>query len=220
MEESTNREKILKKVRNALIAKTANPYPNLDMDTSVYPQPELPLEVIFAENFMRQNGEFVLCNDRIELMESLLQVCDVHGFKDVVCIDRHLSAFFDDFEFPHQSVFEEETDVTIETVIVPCECLIARTGGIVFSPEILTDTQVMQVAQNVIVVAHAYQLVPELNDGLQYIKTQNGNQLPSSLTIVNGKTCVNLMEENASADKLTNGKTIVILVQHNMGEKE
>lgn len=101
MDESTNREKVLKKVRSALISKTPNPYPNLDMDSNVFHQSSLPLEVEFAEKFTETNGQFVLCNGRIELMENILMVCDTNNYTDVVCIDRNLSAFFDEFEFPH-----------------------------------------------------------------------------------------------------------------------
>ncbi len=220
MEESTTREKILKKVRNALISKTVHPYPQIDMDSSLYPTQDLPLEVIFAENFSQQKGEFVLCNDRIELMESLLLVCDTHGFKDVVCIDRHLSAFFDDFEFPHQSVFEVETDVSLQAVIVPCECLIAQSGGIIFSPKILTDQKILEAAQNVIVVAHTYQLLPELNDGMQYLRSQNSNQLPESLIVVNGNALFNTNTVEKAEANGTTGKTIVMFVQHDMGENE
>jgi len=219
MDESTHREKILKKVRNALISKTANPYPNLDMDSSVFNDSGLPAEVEFAEQFTAQNGQFVLCNDRVELMESLLLLCDNHQFKDVVCIDRNLSAFFDEFEFPHQSVFEYETDTNIEAVIVPCECLVARTGGIMFSPEVLTDEKILEVARNIIVIAHAYQLATDLNAALSYIKANNSGKLPSPLLVVNGKVKLNLHDDDVTEGAALQN-VIVVLVQHDMGEKE
>ena len=37
MEDTTSREKVLKKIRNALISKTNNPFPSLDIESSVYP---------------------------------------------------------------------------------------------------------------------------------------------------------------------------------------
>lgn len=219
MDESTHREKILKKVRNALISKTANPYPNLDMDSSVFNDSGLPAEVEFAEQFTAQNGQFVLCNDRVELMESLLLLCDSHKFKDVVCIDRNLSAFFDEFEFPHQSVFEYETDTNIEAAIVPCECLVTRTGGIVYSQQVLTDERILEAAHNIIVIAHAYQLATDLNEALSYIKANNSGILPSQLLMINGKVKLNLHDDDATKNAASQN-VIVVLVQHDMGEKE
>ena len=36
MEETTSREKVLKKIRSALISKNENPYPSIDSESSVY----------------------------------------------------------------------------------------------------------------------------------------------------------------------------------------
>jgi len=59
MEESTSREKILKKVRDALIEKTEAPYPIIDQDSSVYKEITEPLDVAFAEELVRIAGKFV-----------------------------------------------------------------------------------------------------------------------------------------------------------------
>jgi len=48
MQESTTREKMLKKIRNALISKTANPYHNLDFDSPVFRMNDDVPELIFT----------------------------------------------------------------------------------------------------------------------------------------------------------------------------
>ena len=156
------------------------------MDTCVYHQSGLPLEVEFAEKFTAANGQFVLCNGRIELMETILMTCDTNNYTDVVCIDRNLSAFFDEFEFPHQSVFEAETDTDLQVVVLPCECLISGQGTIVFSKNMTGDMRLMSSARNLMVIAHAHQVVPDLKEALDFIKAQNENKLPEEILVIDG----------------------------------
>ncbi len=208
MDESTNREKVLKKVRSALISKTPNPFPNLDMDSPVFHQTALPLELQFAEKFTESNGQFVLCNGRIELMENILMVCDSNDYTDVVCIDRNLSAFFDEFEFPHQSVFEPESDTDLQVVALPCECVIAQQGTIVFSKNMTGDMRLLSSARNLMVIAHAHQIVPDLKEALDFVKAQNENKLPEDMIVIDGNRKKNTSSEITDMNRIT-----VILIQ-------
>lgn len=207
MDESTNREKILKKVRSALISKTPNPFPNLDSDSSVYHHSGLPLEVEFAENFTATNGQFVLCNGRIELMETILSACDTNNYSEVVCVDRNLSAFFDEFEFPHQSVFEPENDTDLQVVVLPCECVIARQGTIVFSKNTIGDLLLLRNARNLMVIAHSHQVVPDLKEALDFVKAQNDNRLPDEMLFLDGN------RKHKSSGDAELSKITVILIQ-------
>jgi len=207
MDESTNREKVLKKVRSALIAKTPNPYPNLDMDKGVYNSMSYSPEVQFAENFTQQGGQFVLCNGRVELMETILGVCDANDFTEVVCVDRNLSAFFDEFEFPHQSVFSEDDDTDIQAVIIPCECLVVRNGLIVLSE----DNIYQKVTQHLVIIAHTQQLIPDMTEALAYVRYQNDSNVPSELYFATPNflnQIQNAVAANASVKSMT-----VILIQ-------
>ena len=71
MEDSTSREKILKKVRDALIEKTETPYPILDQDSSVYREITDPLDVTFAEALVKIAGKFVYCESEDEFTGTL-----------------------------------------------------------------------------------------------------------------------------------------------------
>ncbi|HMR45290.1 MAG TPA: LUD domain-containing protein [Bacteroidia bacterium] len=206
MDESTNREKVLKKVRSALIAKTPNPYPNLDMDKVVFNSTSYSPEVQFAESFIQQGGQFVLCNGRVELMETILGVCDANDFSEVVCVDRNLSAFFDEFEFPHQSVFSEEDDTDIQVVIIPCECLVVRNGLIVLSDENIHHKALLRATQNLVVIAHTQQLIPDLTEALTYVRSQNDTNMPSELHVATPdflNQAQNTLEPNAPLKSMT-----------------
>ena len=106
MNESTNREKVLKKVRNALLSKTANPFPNLDFDSSVFHTNDLPSEVNFAEKFIQEGGNFILCENTVEVMEMLIALCEQNEWKKIICTDKNISSLLTEFEFPHQNAFD------------------------------------------------------------------------------------------------------------------
>ncbi|MGZ3764174.1 MAG: hypothetical protein ACXVA2_05900, partial [Mucilaginibacter sp.] len=57
---TTSKEKLLKKIRKALLEKRDNPYPNLE-DLPHYPQNDEMLEVLFAEEFTAVSGQFIFC---------------------------------------------------------------------------------------------------------------------------------------------------------------
>ena len=66
MEESTSREKVLKKVRDALIEKTEPPYPIIDQDSPVFREMTEPLDVNFAQELVKVSGKFVYCDSEDE----------------------------------------------------------------------------------------------------------------------------------------------------------
>jgi L-lactate dehydrogenase complex protein LldG len=209
MEESTNREKVLKKVRSALISKTSNPFPNLDMDSRVYNGDGIPVEIQFAESFLHNGGNFVLCNGRIELMETILGVCDAHNYTDLVCVDKNLSAFLDEFEFPHQSIYDPEQDTDLQVVMIPCECLIAHNGAVIVSNDNLFQPSLLQVTRNLIVVAHTHQMVFDYNEALAFLRSQH-DKLPSTLHTLHAGY---LKQLHHYADDNQSGAITVILIQ-------
>lgn len=187
-DESTNREKVLKKVRGALLSKTANPFPNLDFETTVFPVNDLPAEVNFAEKFMQHGGNFILCDSSIEVIEMLLALCEQNAWKKIVCSDKKVSEFLNEFEFPFQSSFDFVNNKMVDAVIVSCLSLISRTGEIIFTPVELSDEKLFSVAQNIVVVTNVSHLKNDLKEALLSIKEKNDKKLFPFLSIINPKS--------------------------------
>ena len=61
MEESTSKEKILKRVRKALSHKAEIETISVDMEADLYNAPEDELEIVFAHQLSELNGKFVFC---------------------------------------------------------------------------------------------------------------------------------------------------------------
>jgi L-lactate dehydrogenase complex protein LldG len=65
---TTSKEKLLKKIRKALLEKRDNPYPQLE-DLPLYAADDEIPEVIFAEQFTAVNGQFIFCEDECNLLK-------------------------------------------------------------------------------------------------------------------------------------------------------
>ena len=72
---TTSKEKLLKKIRQALLEKRDNPYPQLENLPHYEPNDEM-LEVVFAEQFTAVSGQFVYCEDEIQFIETLLTLAE------------------------------------------------------------------------------------------------------------------------------------------------
>jgi L-lactate dehydrogenase complex protein LldG len=83
MEESTSREKVLKRVRHALIYKTDNPYPQVDFDSPVYKPMNDTSDVNFAQEFTKAGGIFIYCEneaDAVGTLSALSNECNWHQY--------------------------------------------------------------------------------------------------------------------------------------------
>ena len=184
MQESTSREKILKKVRSALIQQTQNPYPKIDYDSSVYPpQSDDVPELIFAQHFSEAGGNFIFCENKIEFAESLLDLAEKKKWKEIICAEKDMSEFLDEIAFPHQSNINS---LNANVVITSCECLVARTGSILVCSANSYGRILPFFTPVHIVYATVNQIVYDLKDAFAFIKSKYPNGLPSSMTFITG----------------------------------
>jgi L-lactate dehydrogenase complex protein LldG len=181
MEESTTREKILKKIRAALLNKNADPYPQLDHSTSVYRQSDDDPVIVFAENFMAAGGKFILCENELEFVEGLLNLAEQYRWKNVLCAEDGLSNLLTECAFPHQ--FETGAE-DIDVSVTSCECLIALNGSIVVSSA-RNGLLAPVVAPVHVVCAKSSQIAMEIKDGLHWLKQQYP-VMPSAISFITG----------------------------------
>ncbi len=184
MQESTTREKVLKKIRSALISKTANPYPNLDFDSPVFRMNDDVPELIFAQAFREAGGQFVFCTSMLEFAEALLNLAQSKKWTRLLCLENELSHFLEQCEFPLNydpaSVTDTHASVTL------CECLVARTGSILVSSAQTSGRGIPLFTPAHVVVAFPDQMVDDLKDAFNFMKAKYKEQQPSSSTFITG----------------------------------
>ena len=174
---------MLKKIRKALLEKRENPYPNLE-ESNLYKENLEPLEVLFAEQLTCVSGNFIFCEDNIELIENLLQLADKFNWRKIYCWEPELQEFLSKYEFPFYQTDKDFEQA--EVGITLCESLIARNGSIMVSNSSAAGRRLSIYPHNHIVIAKASQLVLDLKDAFLLLKDKYGNQPPSMITVITG----------------------------------
>ena len=184
-ENTTSKEKILKKVRQALIFKQKARFANIDLDSNLYTQPpqeELVIET-FAKNLIDLKGQFVFCTNRFDCIDKLITLLDQRKWRHLFCWEEELQFLLKDsgISFVEKSGVIEK----VQASITSCEALIARTGSVLVSSK--KNSRELTIYPPVhIVIANSSQLVMEIKDGLQILKNRYGKNIPSMVSFISG----------------------------------
>ena len=189
----TPKEKILKKVRQALTFKSKNQFTNIDLDSNIYVQPssDLSLLEVFAQQFTLLGGDFVYCSNQFDFLDKLITLLEQRKWKHFFCWEHQLQDTLKDtgVNFSHKKEQLEK----MQAAITSCEALIARTGTILVSSTANSRTLTIWPPVH-IVVAKRSQLVMETKDGMQLIKNRYGKNIPSLLSYITGPSRSNNIE--------------------------
>jgi len=183
MKETTAKERMLKKIRKALLDKRDNPYPNLE-DAPLYHQNEEYLEVLFAEQLTAVSGNFLYCEDDFQFIENLIELAESKKWRKIFCWEPKLQEMLKHFEYPY--IGNDQDFLNAEVGITLCEALIARNGSILVSNAEAAGRRLSIYPDTHIVLAFTSQLVLDLKDGFVRLKEKYGNQLPSMITTITG----------------------------------
>jgi L-lactate dehydrogenase complex protein LldG len=180
---TTSKEKLLKKIRKALLEKRDNPYLNLE-DLPHYPPTDELAEVQFAEEFTAAAGQFIFCEDEVQFIESLLNLAEERKWHKIYCWEPALQEVLAKYDYPY---FETDKDFEqAEVGLTLCEALVARNGSIMLSNAGAAGRRLSIYPPIHIVLAYSSQLVIDLKDAFKLVKSKYGNQLPSMITTVTG----------------------------------
>lgn len=182
MEESTSREKVLKKVRHALIYKTDNPYPQVDFESPIYTQISETPDVNFAQEFSKVGGVFVYCEDEHELITTLSALNNECKWSDIFCNDPLLQYQLTQAGVPFDS--DESGFKDIKVAVTGCEFLISRLGSIMVSSK--NGRRINVYPETHVVVAYVNQLVEDLKDAFEAIQKKYDGNLPSMVSVITG----------------------------------
>jgi L-lactate dehydrogenase complex protein LldG len=184
MEDSTSREKVLKKIRDALIEQTESPYPVLDQDTSVYQPLEEPPDVTFAQELVNVAGKFVYCEGDDDFLSSLQSFILEKNWPVLYCFDPVLQDFLKSGGIPFESDPSNITEARLG--ITRCEHLIARLGAVMVSSKLSPGRQINVFPEIHLVVAYPSQIVPDLKQAFQSIRKKYQSEFPSLISLITG----------------------------------
>ncbi|PCH68724.1 MAG: hypothetical protein COC01_03025 [Bacteroidetes bacterium] len=184
MQDITPKELMLKSIRKALIHKSDNPYPKLDFESNVYTKSDEILEMRFAEEFNKVNGEFIYCENSKTLLDNLRELIFAKKWKEIFCWEQSVQEVLNELNIQYLS--DDKGLENVEVGITLCECLVARTGSILVSSKQLAGRRLTIYPPSHVVIAKVSQLVEDIGDGLEVIKNKYSNSLPTMITNVAG----------------------------------
>lgn len=182
--EPTSKERILKKIRKALTNSTSLPFPNVDNSSSVYQPQRDDLEIIFAEEFTKIQGNFIYCENEFEFIALLKQLIEDKKWSSVFCWEYDLQQLLTKHQFSNIKVGKgiERAEAGLTLV----ECLIARTGSFLLSSKMAAGRSLSVFPPSHIAVAYTSQLVYDIKDALQLLAQKYDNDIPSMISFATG----------------------------------
>jgi L-lactate dehydrogenase complex protein LldG len=182
MKVSVAKEKILKKVRQALSTPVPVPFPQSEGTDSVFPPATQDFELEFAENFTGLLGKFSFCMNESELVQQLNTLIEVRKWENIYCRENDIREILQKHGWTKS--FSDDLP-SCNASVTSCECLIARTGSIMMSSAQQNRTASVYAPVH-ICIAYTDQLVYDIKNGLAKIKEKYQGSMPSLVTFATG----------------------------------
>lgn len=140
---------------------------------------KLPLDQVFVQNFLKNNGKFLYCTTLEEVTLNLSNIVQENSWENIICNDNDLLKLIKTIPLN----FTETLDNTLP-FFVNCEHLIAENGSILFSSNQLKEFKISELSENFIVYATTSQLVKTSGDSLTGIKSRYQGNIPSNISAI------------------------------------
>ena len=178
MKGSSEKEKVLKLIRNSLLDKAEIPYPSLDMDLDFYaPLNDDPV-MIFAENIVESGGKFIYCKNDDDLIDKLFSLIDYRNWLNhIVSYGDKLKEFLIAGGLHTNDIKDNETEVGI----ILCHCIAARNGSIIITSNQAEKNELQKFPNILIIIAYTSQITIDI----KYCLNQLSESMPQWITTIN-----------------------------------
>lgn len=186
MEESTSKEKMLKKIRLALMnqSKEANKENvAVDYESNVYIKSEDDPEFEFAKNFTDNGGKFIFCIDESEIIENLQYLMQENKWEKLFCSEIGLASFLEQGKITYDNNFENPVDFP-PAAVLSCEQLIASNGSILLSSYNTHTRRIANSFKVLIILAQTAQVSVYMKDALKLVKQKYTENLPGWISAI------------------------------------
>lgn len=183
MDVRTQKEKVLTKIRHAIVSKNKVPFPEVDPGKAVFTDADEEEIVQFAENFVESGGQFVYCDTIAEAIENVKMLVEDKKITDLTCFDPKLQKLLEKAEVSF--VADSEKLIDAKSTFTACEYLIARFGSIMVSSDSGSGRRANVYPETHLVLATVDQLVTDIKDALNAMKSK-GDRLPSQIAVITG----------------------------------
>lgn len=141
------------------------------------------LELTFAQEFTKNNGKFIFCENLDELKSNLKLLVKEKKWDSIFAIDNDIQKILESCSIAYESVDDNLFEIT--STATNCEYLIARTGSIMVSSNSKSG-RILNICPDAhIVIAHISQIIYDIEDAIESLKNKYQN-LPSHTAIITG----------------------------------
>ena len=181
MATSPEKEKILKRIREALSNPVPLPFPNSEGSQNVYLQNDEDPVVVFAEEFTKLQGNFTFCINEEELKIQLLKLFVAREWNKIFCRETAYQNILNQIGVkPYNDLAACDVSIT------GCEFLVARTGTMVLSAAQQSGRTTSVYAPAHICIAYTDEVVFDVKDALIGLKEKYSTNFPSFVTFASG----------------------------------
>ena len=138
------------------------------------------IDVIFAKKLIQNNGIFLYCDNRNELIQTIKALTHKLNTNLIYCTESILQKFLKDANIEHDNINYSECDAILSS----CEYLLAHHGKIMLSSKQLGPHSIKNLPKEHIIIAYTSQIVKNLNEAMYGINTRYMDNLPSTITTI------------------------------------
>lgn len=186
LSERTNKEQILAKVREAVMAKDENKFSdvNMQVDTWTPFKEEDGADFTFVERYKDNGGIFIYFESQSDFIEAMRQYVVDNQWDPLCSTSPKIEELFKDSGIKLSSDYTTKRKKTVS--ITDCECLIAQTGSVMVSDACAGSRAAFSNADVLLVYATPKQIVASMKDAMKLIKERYKNKKPSETVIISG----------------------------------
>ena len=188
LSERTNKEQILAKVREAVMAKDENLFSdvNMQVDTWTPFKEEDGADFTFVERFKENGGIFIYFESKENFLEAMKQFVVENQWEPLCSTSKKMQALFKDSGIELSRDFTTKRKNVVS--ITDCESLIAHTGSIVITDTCAGSRAAYSNVDTLLVYASPSQIVASMKDAIHLLKEKYGNNKPTETVIISGPT--------------------------------
>lgn len=186
LSERTNKEQILAKVREAVMAKDENLFTDVNMkaDTWTPFKEEDGADFTFVERFKSNGGIFVYFESQDDFINAMKQYIVENQWEPLCSTSMKMEAVFKDSGIELCRDYNTKRKKTVS--IVDCESLIAHTGSIMITDKCAGSRAAYSNVDTLLVFASPSQIVASMKDALHSLKEKYGSSKPTETVIISG----------------------------------
>ena len=147
-----------------------------EYESKFMPQKKLPVDEMFMDNFKKNGGKFLYCENENDLQNNFKYILKENAWKKESVFVKS-PELLSRFKISASKTKASEADYFLSTT----EYLIANIGALLIDSDQIGENRLADLPYNFIVIATTSQLLETIGEGLQLIKIHKST-IPSNIT--------------------------------------